>query len=107
MSRRLGIVAVLLIAGFGIGMTLPSWRVITITFPRGGRSWSVAGESPRLLPGTMDIDDDGRLRLRVINEDSVSHSAGVIAVSAGDSTIVSADLCTGTHRRGANTILLR
>lgn len=105
--RRLWIVGVILALGVGLGLALPTWRVITVIFEPGGRTWHVAGGSPRPLPATLDVEDDGRLRLRVINQDSAGHSAGVLALPARDSAIVPADICTGTHRRGANTIVLR
>jgi hypothetical protein len=105
--RRLWIVGVIVVLGFGLGLALPRWRVITVVFEPGGRTWHVAGESPRPLPATLDVDDDGRLRLRVLNLDTVIHDAGVLAVNARDSAVVPADICTGTHRTGANTIVLR
>ena len=105
--RRLGIVVLVLAVGVAIGLAMPSWRMTTVIFAPGGRSWRIAGEAPRQLPATLGIDDDGRLRLRVINEDSIGHSAGVLAVAAHDSETVPADLCTGTHFTGKTTILLK
>jgi hypothetical protein len=105
--RRLWIVGVVLTLGFGLGLALPRWRVITVVFEPGGQTWHVAGEGPRPLPATLDVEDDGRLRLLVINRDSVGHNAGVLAFAAHDSATVPADLCTGTHSSGASTIVLR
>ena len=105
--RRLAIVAAIMAAGVGIGLAMPTWRTTTVIFAPGGRSWRLAGEAPRQLPATLGIEDDGRLRLRVINEDSIGHSAGVLAVAAHDSETVPADLCTGTHFTGKTTIVLK
>ena len=97
----------ILALGVGIGLALPGWRIETITFEAGGRTWRLADSPPRRLPATLDIEDDGRLRLRVINRDSTGHSAGVLAVAASDSAEVPAEFCTGTHAAGATTLLLR
>lgn len=102
------IVLALLIVGAGVfvGLRIPHWKTITIVFEAGGAA-VIDQKPPRRLPATLQIVDDGRLRLRVINRDSVPHAAGVLGLPARDSAIVSAELCTGTHEHGAKTILLR
>lgn len=96
----------LLGGGLAFGLALPRWRTITIVFEPGGTSYSLIDGVSRPLPGTMQVDDDGRLRLRVINRDTVGHAAGVLGLPAQDSATVSAELCTGTHEHGQKTIVL-
>ena len=102
---KLVVLLFLLGGGLAFGLALPHWRTVTIVFEPGGRSYQLAGET-RPLPGTMQVDDDGWLRLRVINRDSVGHSAGVLGLPAQDSATVSAELCTGTHEHGQKTLVL-
>ncbi len=104
---KLALVALIVVAGVGLGLALPRWRMITIVFEPGGRDYHLENGQSMRLPATMDLLDDGRLRLRVVNRDSVGHAAGVLGLPARDSAIVSAELCTGTHEHGARTIVLR
>lgn len=92
--------------GVTLGFFWPRWRVINVEFAAGGRLAVVQGDSVA-LPGTMQVDDDGRLRLRVMNRDSVPHQAGAYGVGATDSALVSAELCTGQPHGAARTIALR
>ena len=82
---------------------MPRWRTITIEFPAGGREVRLPDGAVRPLPATIDIEDDGRLKLKVINRDTIPHQAGVLGVSANDSATVGAEYCTG----GARTIVLQ
>jgi len=55
----------------------------------------------------MDIEDDGRLRLRVLNRDSLPHQAGALSVLARDSAVVAAEQCTGQDAGGVRRIVLQ
>ena len=101
-ASRVALFAVPILAGVAFGFLLPRWRTITIEFPVGGREVRLPGGQIRPLPATIEIEDDGRLRLKVVNRDTIPHQAGVLGVSALDSATVGAELCTG----GARTILL-
>jgi hypothetical protein len=92
--------------GAALGFFWPRWRVIDVEFAAGGHLVVVQGDSVA-LPGTMQVDDDGRLRLRVVNRDSVEHQAGAYGVSPADSATVIAQLCTGQPHGVARTIALR
>lgn len=92
--------------GTALGFLWPRWRVVTIEFAPGGRMALVEGDSVA-LPGTMSVDDDGRLRLRVVNRDSLPHQAGAYGVHAADSATVAAELCTGQPHGASRTIALR
>ena len=102
-ASRVALFAVPLLAGAVFGFLMPRWRTITIEFPAGGREVRLPDGVTTPLPATLEIEDDGRLRLKVINRDTIPHQAGVLGVSARDSATVGAEYCTG----GARTIVLQ
>lgn len=106
-ASRLALFAVPLVAGVVFGFLMPRWRTLTVEFALGGREVRLPDGVVRPLPATMDIEDDGRLRLRVLNRDSVPHQAGVLAVAARDSATVGAEACTGQRDAGPKTIVLQ
>lgn len=96
-----------IIAGVAVGLKLPRWRTVSIAFERGGTQVVVRDSAAQPLPGRILIDDDGRLRLRVINRDTVPHQAGVLSVRALDSATVGAEACTGRGHGVTMEIVLR
>lgn len=106
-ASRLALFALPVVAGVALGFLLPRWRTLRIDFAPGGRAVSVEGGPAQVLPASLVIDDDGRLRLHVINRDTVAHQAGVLGVGARDSLLIGAELCTGQEHGKGRTIELR
>ena len=106
-ASRLALFAVPLVAGVVFGFLMPRWRTLTVEFTLGGREVRMPDGVVRALPATMDIEDDGRLRLRVLNRDSLPHQAGALSVLARDSATVTAEQCTGQSGTGVTRIVLQ
>ena len=107
--RRSTLGAVIPIAvGAWIGLVLPHHQALDVEFARGGRTWRFSDSPGRALPSTLNLKDNGMLKLRLMNRDTVMHAAGVFAVLPGDSIVVAPELCSITlGPDGLRTIVMR
>lgn len=106
MGRNFIPVVLIVALGAAIGLLLPKTTTTTIVFEPGGR-YTVGAAVRGTLPGQLHLTGLERLRLRVVNRDSLPRQAGVLGLRSGDSLVVPAEACTGTHSQDSITIALR
>ncbi|OGT99882.1 MAG: hypothetical protein A2085_00205 [Gemmatimonadetes bacterium GWC2_71_10] len=88
LSLLVGLMAIA--AGIVLALALPREREVRLTFAADS---VVVGRQGRSLPSRIELDPDRRYRLRIVNRTAEWRYAGVVAVPAGESTLVTLDQC--------------
>jgi len=96
-----------MVVGFALGVAILRQRVVSVTFPEGGRAFQAGDGVPHPLPATMTLDDIGHLRMRVVNRDTRFHAVGVLSVAPGDSVEARPDVCVPTLPARSVAVLVR
>lgn len=68
-------------------------RPVVMRIEFSGGDTAVVDGTPHPLPYRMALPDDPRLRLRIVNRDSVWRAVGVAAIPARDSGMYTPDQC--------------
>jgi hypothetical protein len=106
-SAALGLAAIPIVVGVGIGLAITRPRDLAVEILRGGERFRVAAGPARPVPGTFTLDADGRLSLAVTNRDTVDHLVGVVVAPAGRTTRIPAEYCTAAREGDRAVVVVR
>lgn len=108
---RRSLAVLLLLAPLAVALVLNavgrSGAPVDIVIAPGGGTFAVDGSAPRLLPGTVLVDDFTTTDLVVANRDSVDRVVGVIRVPARSRIEVPVEQCSPTTVGSRAVVVVR